>query len=252
MYIFAVYHTEWCSLGQIKCVWNGQEEHWTLLGFTDPRVMLQKPRKLGNLHQLHKVSYSPSKSVMGVSVNFITSSLAYRMALVLHTTAFPAPLKFHCSSCSPPPFFVWSCMKKHLLISCTLPSAKSVGMFMVICYSSDLENEFSVNATKYLLRVMWSTICQRKEENFTDKCRKHNSNGCFLHDTHVRLIFLCWFLSLFHWESAPTTKLGNCSAPIFAILVSSSTTFCWSSEVQKEVIAAHVVSAMQITPCSYL
>lgn len=108
MYIFAVYHTEWCSLGQIKCVWNGQEEHWTLLGFTDPRVMLQKPRKLGNLHQLHKVSYSPSKSVMGVSVNFITSSLAYRMALVLHTTAFPAPLKFHCSSCSPPPFF---CMK---------------------------------------------------------------------------------------------------------------------------------------------
>lgn len=105
MYIFAVYHTEWCSLGKRKCVQNGQEEHRTLLGFTDPRVMLQKPRKLGNLHQLHKVSYTPSKSVMGVSVNFITSSLAYHMALVLRTTAFPAPLRFLCSSCSPPFFF---------------------------------------------------------------------------------------------------------------------------------------------------
>lgn len=83
-------------------------------------------------------------------------------ALLGPTQSFP------CSSCNPPffpPFFflvhfltfscVWISGKGgvkekaaggKLLISCTLPAAKRVGMFTVIYYSYDLVNEISVNA----------------------------------------------------------------------------------------------------------
>lgn len=47
MYIFAFYHAEWYSSVLGICVANGQQKHWTSLGFTGPRVMLMEPIKLG-------------------------------------------------------------------------------------------------------------------------------------------------------------------------------------------------------------
>lgn len=107
--------------------------------------------------------YTPRLSVVGISGNSVIA--VYCMAPLLYMTTFLVPLRLHCTSCHPPslsfsdlvyllPCFVCSymgksCMKKHLLIPCTLPAANQVGMFMVVSYSSDLG--FLANATSCCL-----------------------------------------------------------------------------------------------------